>query len=422
MTNAEELIIACLGSKDSKTLSAINRDWLDGKEKRMYEDVMNYYRTEGELMGMKSFCEKYSLDSAKVDSKPTYYLNQLRERFIVAQITDKVPRILTGVKSDPREKLSELQDLTSALSSETIDNTDTLYSDDTDKRLDSYKERTKTSGVTYLSMGTEDLDKIFYGYSQTDVITIGGKAGQGKTWLIAYLVRLLDNVVRDKEKKSGEHINDILFITNEMSSDEIKERLDCIRFQLPYAKFLSGTLNEVELKNYRRGLVRLKRHPSHIRFIENCITIDELTTKIGLYQPCAVFIDGSYLMEPKQQEGWEKITYITRNLKRLAKTFKCPIINTTQLKRRTGTKSSSGLSGQDDFAYSSSYVQDSDIAIRMYQDADMKFHDVIGCEVAKGRRVASGTTIVFENNLDKMIQSLTLPDDTSAEVPKTEEL
>ena len=101
MTNAEELIIACLGSKDSKTLSAINRDWLDGKEKRMYEDVMNYYRTEGELMGMKSFCKKYSLDSAKVDSKPTYYLNQLRERFIIAQIADNVPRIRTGVESDP---------------------------------------------------------------------------------------------------------------------------------------------------------------------------------------------------------------------------------------------------------------------------------------------------------------------------------
>ena len=195
-----------------------------------------------------------------------------------------------------------------------------------------------------------------------------------------------------------------------MGEEEIKERLDCIRFRLPYKRFLEGTLSAREQGRYYKGLEKLKEEKSKIRIVYSCSTIDELATQIGLYQPSAVFIDGSYLMEPGREEGWEKIVYVTRNLKRLAKNTKTPIINTTQLKRGSSKSSSKfALDGQDDFAYSSSYSQDSDIAIRMFQDADMKFHDIVGCEVVKGRRVVSGTTLMFQNDLESMLQSITLP-------------
>lgn len=120
-------------------------------------------------------------------------------------------------------------------------------------------------------------------------------------------------------------------------------------------------------------------------------------------------------------EGWEKITHITRNLKRLSKNNKVPIINTTQLRRGTGKGGSrDALSGQDDFAYSGSYVQDSDIAIRMFQDADMKFYDQIGCEIVKGRRVSPGTLFLFQNNLEKMDVSVKLsPKDAETEPTST---
>lgn len=418
MTQAEELFVSCLKIKDSKTLSCVKKEWLEGVERRQYQDIINYYKSEGEVMGVKTFCEKYSLDISEADSKPRYYLQQLKDRYIYTQISDKIPRIVTD-KSEPREKLEKLQELVGNLATDSVMNNDPLYSDDLDKRVRAYNDRMKSLGVTYLSMGCDDMDKTFYGYRETDVVTIGGKSGQGKTWLICYLVLLLDNVIKKKEKLTGEKLSDILFITNEMGVDEVEERIDCLRFGLPYQKFISGKLDEDEYHRYKRGLRHLKREGSRIRFVENCSTIDELTTYLGIYQPSAVFIDGSYMMEPKLQEGWEKITYITRNFKHLARSFKTPIINTTQLKRRTGTKATKDLSGQDDFAYSNSYVQDSDIALRLYQDADMKFHSLIGAEVVKGRRVVAGTTVIFQNDLDTMKQSLTIAEDeTSAKEPE----
>ena len=419
MTCGEELFVACLKRKDHKVLSLIQRKWLDGVEVKQHKTIMDYYREHGEILGVKTFCEKFKLDADEVDSRPAFYLNALKERFIFATLSDNIPRILRGVKDDPREKLHELQSVVATLAVDAVESKDVLYSDDVELRISDYEERMKSMGVTYLSMGCDDMDKTFFGYRKHDLITIGGKGGQGKTWCLVYLTYLLERVL-EKRAEMGDTFGDILFISNEMGEDEIKERIDCLKFRLPYQSFNEGTLTLREKNRYYKGLESLKKTKSRIRIAQSCMTIDELTTLIGLYQPCVVFIDGSYLMEPKMTEGWEKIAYVTRNLKRIAKNFKVPVVNTTQLKRGSSKSASKfALDGQDDFAYSSSYTQDSDIAIRMFQDADMKFHDLVGMEVVKGRRVVSGTTLIFQNDLNKMCHSITLPAEDVSE-PKRE--
>jgi replicative DNA helicase len=422
MTDGEKLFVACLKHEDSKVLSAVQRKWLDGDEVKEYQFLMEYYRTHAELPGVKTFCDKFKLSEKEADSRPAYYLNTVKERFIFAALSDKVPRILRGLKDDPRKGLASMQELVASLSVDAIESSDTLYSDDVDQRIKDYEERMKSLGVTYLSMGVEVLDETLYGYRKQDLITIGGKAGQGKTWLLVFLAHRLAMALAEKEEITGTRPGDILFITNEMGEEEIKERLDCIRFRLPYKAFLKGTLTEREKNRYYRGLAALKEETSFIRLVYSCQTIEELSTYIGLYHPSAVFIDGSYLMESQLAEGWEKITYITRNLKLLAKNFKVPIVNTTQLKRGSGKHGSKVASdGQEDFAYSSSYSQDSDIALRMFQDADMLFHDLVGCEVVKGRRVEPGTSFVFQNDLANMNLSITLPAGDEDTTPKTME-
>ena len=57
----------------------------------------------------------------------------------------------------------------------------------------------------------------------------------------------------------------------------------------------------------------------------------------------------------------------------------------------------------------------------MFQDADMKFHDLIGCEVVKGRRVIGGTTLIFQNDLNNMVQSITLLADEPVEPVKKDD-
>ena len=216
MTLGEELLVACLKRKDNKVLSVIQRKWLDGAEIRQYKFIMDYYREHGEIFGVRAFCEKFKLDMDGVDARPTYYLNQIKERYIFAVLSDNVPRIIRGVKEDPREKLHELQSIIGSLAVDAVESKDTLYSEDVELRIHDYEERMKSCGVTYLSMGCSDLDKTFFGYRKNDLITIGGKGGQGKTWLMCYLVSMLEKAILEKEEATEETCGDILFITNEM--------------------------------------------------------------------------------------------------------------------------------------------------------------------------------------------------------------
>jgi hypothetical protein len=57
---------------------------------------------------------------------------------------------------------------------------------------------------------------------------------------------------------------------------------------------------------------------------------------------------------------------------------------------------------QDEFAFANSYSADSDIAFRMYADADMLFRQEVGMQIAKGRRIDATRIIVFLSNLTKM--------------------
>lgn len=420
MTDGEKLLLSVVKREDLKVLSQINRRWLDGVEVVQHRFILDYYKENGEFIGTKAYCDRFGLDLSAVDARPSYYLQQVRKRFVFARISEEVPKVVRNLKANPLEKLQDLRELVSSLTNEGMETKDSLYSDDTDKRKRMYEDRVRTKGVTYLSMGEPDLDSTLYGYRETDLITIGGRAGLGKTWFIVHLARKLNEVVLDLRSK-GMSVGDILFVSNEIGEDELKERFDCLNFRLPYERFQKGELTEREKSRYYHGLDELKDAPSALRIIYSCETIDELTTNIGLYNPCAIFVDGSYLMEPSIPEGWEKITHITRNLKRLSKNNKIPIINTTQLRRGTGKGGSrDALSGQDDFAYSGSYVQDSDIAIRMFQDADMRFYDQIGCEIVKGRRVVPGTLFLFQNNLEKIDVSVKLsPKDAETEPTST---
>lgn len=753
MSAADKLLVAILKYKDDTLLFRVKDEWFDTSEIPKLRFVLDYIGKHDELVGVKTFCSTYSLDASEADSRPGVYFRQVRERYLFTEVADKVPDIIKNAKKNPSKSVKDLAELVSKLSSdEDVDSIDVRYSENADDRVDKYKTRVANSGITYSSMGNPILDEIFMGYTETDLITIGGRAGskkclakgtrirmydgsvktvetikvndlimgddgsprkvltlytgreqmywvhqnkgdsyrvneshilslknkrpisirergsrenrtylgsagcsneivnisvkeyltKSKTWkkyhkgwratlnfnkqsvlidpyflgiwlgdggshkieittedieIVDYIneyakklnlsvtqnknqysitntiqgnsntltslfrqYNLLNNksnkidkgskripmeyirnsrevrlqllaglidsdgcyangviLITQKSKKLahdiaflarslGYHVNindkaiaklksrdytckvtslcisgdfkdlptklkrkqtakrlinkdvtitgievvkdvvddfygfeidgnhlfcledltvthntfllcylailadevlpeqfgNITFLTNEMSIEQIIDRMDCIRFYLPFGDFLRGRLLRPDVVRYRKGTSSLTK--SRIVFMENVYTMDEYHQKMKIYRPGLAFIDGSYLMEPEYKgDDWKRITYITRRLKRIAKTMKIPHVNTTQLKRASGGKqSSTSFGAQDDFAYASSYTQDSDVAIKMYADKEMQYRNEVGMEIAKGRNIDVQKIPVFVANLVKM--------------------
>lgn len=396
-TLLDKFIVSVLTHKDEKSLYRLDKTWLDAVETVRLKYVLDYYKEHAELMGLSDYCTKFRIDEDEGTSRPSLYIRELRDRYIFSEISENVPALLKKVKANPRKVLGELAEMVSELTADDSSTRDTDYGERGDDRLEEYLERVRTGGISYLRLGHPVLDDLFYGLRKTDLVTFGGRAGSKKTFLLCYLAILI-------EEHLPEEYGDVLFVTNEVPAMEIEERMDAIRFTLPYKRFLAGKLNRPEFRRYEEGIAALKKKKVRIKIIENCLKCEELRAKIKIYNPSACLLDGSYLMEPDMNKPeWEKITYVTRTMKNITNTEKVPIINTTQLKR-AGGKSEKGTSfdAQDDFAYSNSYTQDSDIAIRMFAEKEMIFRQEVGLQVAKGRRVEAGVTPIFLCNLNIM--------------------
>jgi replicative DNA helicase len=396
MTVADKLFISALSKSNPNIISQVNKKWLDRAEIKKYVYIVDYMKESGELPGVRTFCDEFSLDKSAADSRPAYYLEKLKDRYVITELSEFLPEVLKRVDEDPNSLLQEIQEFVATLGRDDEKSTDVAYGENATERLREYLQKVDNGGVVDYSTGDEVLDKFFYGYRKKDLITIGGRAGSRKTFLLCFLALIASKVL---PKNSGP----ILFVTNEISSTEISERMDCIENKLPWASFLEGKLSRGELKRYKEFLASLEKDRSKIIIVEDCYYLIDILTKIMVYKPAMVFIDGSYLLEPDEEEDWRKITKITRTLKRYAKKQDTPIINTTQMKRASGKgRKSSSFEAQDEFAFSNSYNQDSDLSFLIYQDKDMIYHHKFGLQVGKGRRVDPNKHLIFTCPLSTM--------------------
>jgi replicative DNA helicase len=398
MNVSEMLLSAVLLNKDQGTFFKINENWLRGNEEvEAYSVVLNYYRRYGKLPSLRIVEDKVGrkLDKSGKGDSAEHFLEELKNRDIYYRLAESIPKLMKDLKKNPRDVLSKIKVLSANTGVDVSESNDGLYSAEAIERYKRYELRVENEGVTHLSSGDVIFDKLTMGWNRTDLVTLGGRSGVKKSWWICVSTVLTELAL-------PETAGPLLLITNEMSREQMNERIDAIRYKLPWDHFLRGKLTPKQEGRYRRGLLELERTGSRIITIDTCYSLDDVHGKVQQYKPAAVFIDGSYLLEPKLKEGHEKTTFITRNLKQLAMQNQTPFINTTQLRKKTGKKElKSSLDAQDEFYYGS-YVQDSDIAIYSFQDPDMKFHNKIGMQIAKGRNLDPNIGVHWMADLNKM--------------------
>lgn len=394
MRLGEKFVISAILNDDIKSLLKVPSAHFLPEELKLYKFVTNYFSDHAKLPEV-SVCKDKFPDVEKISGSVSYYEEELLNRYIYTSLGDGLPKIVRSLKDDPQISLEKLRLLVSNLQLEQNLGEDMVYADSVAGRFKDYKSRVELDhGVTYISTGYDILDSYTTGIRKNDLWTLGGRSGTKKSWW------LCETAFRCSERLPNT-FGPALFVTNEMGLEEIGERFDAIQFKLNYERFISGKLSEAEFKRYKYGVKKSKSLRKKLVVIFNCSTLDELRFKIQLYNPSVVFLDGSYLLEPAMEEGMKKTTYITRNLKAIAKDTNTPIVNTTQLRKGTGKKASKdALSGQDQFFYGS-YIHDSDFALAVYLEPAMLYRQEIGLDFVKGRR-SKRFQLLYQSNLDTM--------------------
>jgi hypothetical protein len=399
MTTAQKFLIACIMAKDISMIAAEPAElFSEFDDLRLRQAILDHYRNYSEIPVISAINLRLGTAYKKTNSTPLFFRDQLRREFLAISISDGLPEIASKMLDEPLEAVELMRKL--VLVGRIFDTRvkDVAYSDNATHRMESYHNRRLNGGITYIGTGVPPLDTFTHGYSITDFIAIGGRSGIGKTWLALYLAIELDKhlvsimstwVTKYTTRKP------VLFISNEMLSVELSERIDCLKCQMPYEDFLSGKLPTFMEERYEKYLKDLEQNiePTNLVILYSCRTMEDLEDKIRLYDPVAVFIDGLYLFEPSMQEGMQKEMFLSRNTKRIALENSVPIIATVQLRKGTGTKKAeTAADGQDDFFYGG-LIQDCDAILRGFQTKELRAKNTLGLEFVKGRRLKTGTTL-----------------------------
>jgi replicative DNA helicase len=217
-------------------------------------------------------------------------------------------------------------------------------------------------GLTGLSTGFKDLDKITSGLQMSDLIILAARPSMGKTALAL-------NIAQNAALKSGAHV---MIFSLEMSREQLGQRFLAMEARVDMQKLKTGKLDRTDWDQIYEGIDRLSEANIYIDDTPGVSVLEiknksrRLKAEKGLD---LIVIDYLQLMsfEGRSESRQQEVSALSRYLKQLAREMECPVIVLSQLSRAPEQRSDHKpiLS---DLRESGSIEQDADVVLMLYRD------------------------------------------------------
>lgn len=228
---------------------------------------------------------------------------------------------------------------------------------------ESLEERSKNNGeVTGIATGYIGLDRMTSGLHADELIILAARPSVGKT---AFVLNIAKNV--------AVNLNETVAIFSlEMGAESLVERIICSHASINAGHLKTGKLTDEEYTQYFVATGVLAEAPIYIDDTPG-IRVSEIRAKCRRLKQernnlCLVVIDYLQLIEGNGKESrQQEVSEISRNLKKLAKELKVPVIALSQLSRGVEQRQDKRPI-MSDIRESGSIEQDADIVAFLYRD------------------------------------------------------
>ena len=244
-------------------------------------------------------------------------------------------------------------------SNDEFQNTKTMIGD----AIDRIEALQMSEGMTGVPSGYKDIDEMTFGFQPSDLILIAGRPSMGKTALGL-------NIVRNAAVMAD--VSSAIF-SLEMSTEQLGQRLLASEARIPTTTIRSGHLRDNDwskLSSMAGKLTNLV--PIYVNDMGG-ISISDLRSSarrirkkhnIGM-----IVIDYLQLITTKKdyQNRTQEVTFISGQLKAMAKELDVPVIALSQLSRAVETRGGDKRPGLSDLRESGALEQDSDVVMFIYR-------------------------------------------------------
>ena len=247
--------------------------------------------------------------------------------------------------------------------------------------------------------GLIDLDHILGGLQKSDLLIIAGRPGMGKTGFML-------SVAKNAAQKHHKHV---AVFSLEMSNEQLIQRLIAQETGIDTQRLRSGKLYDDEWSKFNHAIEVLS--DTHIWLDDTpAITPLSLRTKCRRlhmeHQLDLIIVDYLQLMagDSRTENRVQEVSYISRNLKVLARELNVPVLVGAQLSRAVEQRADK-RPVLSDLRESGSLEQDSDIVMFIQRpdekEADNPRQNIAEIIIAKHRNGPThpGIELVFLTNL-----------------------
>jgi replicative DNA helicase len=261
--------------------------------------------------------------------------------------------------------------------------------------------------------GFIDLDKLLGGLQPSDLLIVAGRPGQGKT---GFMLTVAKNAAMLYKKK-------VAIFSLEMSNEQLVQRIIAQETGIDMQRLRNGKLQEDEWPLFTQAIENLGN--TRI-FLDDtpAITPLQLRTKCRrLHMEHGldlVIVDYLQLMggDTRSENRVQEVSYITRNMKVLARELNVPVLAAAQLSRAVEQRSDK-RPVLSDLRESGSLEQDADIVMFIYRpdqyEKDTVKQNLAEIIVAKHRNGPVGSVeLVFRKTLAKFENAATRRVDLAA--------
>ena len=217
--------------------------------------------------------------------------------------------------------------------------------------------------ITGVSTGYLDLDRMTSGLQASDLIIVAGRPSMGKT---SFAMNLVEHATMNQEKP-------VLVFSMEMPADQLVVRMLASIGRINQTRIRNGKLEQEDWPKLSTAVGKLK--DANVLIDDTpALTPTELRSRarrvarehgsIGV-----IVVDYLQLMQVAgSSEGrTAEISEISRNLKAIAKEFKCPMVALSQLNRSLEQRPNKRPVNSD-LRESGAIEQDADVIMFIYRD------------------------------------------------------